>query len=124
MSLPEPARLPRPCRHAFVALASCLAATGIGAAETVVVTGSVLQRVIEEAPFAISVVEGDTLRRAGPPINLSESMARVDKLFDRAYAGSVIVNESNGRFFETGAPRSGLLALRWVNAPSRPLNAL
>jgi iron complex outermembrane recepter protein len=45
-----------------------------------------------------------------------EILARVDNLFDRAYAGSVIVNESNGRFFETGAPRSGLLALRWVNA--------
>jgi iron complex outermembrane receptor protein len=45
-----------------------------------------------------------------------EVLGRVDNLFDRSYAGSVIVNESNGRFFETGAPRSGLLALRWVNA--------
>jgi hypothetical protein len=28
--------------------------------------------------------------------------------------GSVIVGEANGRFFEPGAPRSGLLALRLV----------
>ena len=28
--------------------------------------------------------------------------------------GSVIVNEANGRFFETGAPRNGLLSLRWL----------
>jgi iron complex outermembrane recepter protein len=41
---------------------------------------------------------------------------RVDNLFDHSHAGSVIVNEANGRFFETGAPRHALLALRWVHA--------
>ena len=39
-------------------------------------------------------------------------LLRVDNLFDRRYAGSVIVNDANGRFFETGAPRAFLLALR------------
>jgi iron complex outermembrane receptor protein len=34
--------------------------------------------------------------------------ARVDNLFDRRYAGSVIVNEGNGRFFEP-APRRGFV---------------
>ncbi len=33
--------------------------------------------------------------------------ARVDNLFDRRYAGSVIVNESNGRYYEP-APGRGL----------------
>ncbi len=80
MTFPEVSRLPRPCRHALVAVASCLAASGAGATETVVVTGSVVQRAIEEAPFAISVVERDTLRSAGPMVNLSESMARVPGL--------------------------------------------
>lgn len=41
-----------------------------------------------------------------------ELLARVDNLTDKRYAGSVIVNESNRRFFEPGAPRSYLLALR------------
>jgi iron complex outermembrane receptor protein len=41
-----------------------------------------------------------------------ELLARVDNLLDRRYAGSVIVNDSNGRFFETGAPRSALLGVR------------
>jgi hypothetical protein len=34
-------------------------------------------------------------------------------LSDRAYAGAVIVNETNGRLFEIGAKRNALLALRW-----------
>lgn len=38
-----------------------------------------------------------------------ESFARVDNLFDRTYAGSVIVNEGNGRFFEPAAGRQWLV---------------
>jgi iron complex outermembrane recepter protein len=41
-----------------------------------------------------------------------ELLARADNVFDKRYAGSVIVNEANGRYFETGAPRAFLLALR------------
>lgn len=40
-------------------------------------------------------------------------LARIDNLFDRVHAGSVIVNDGNGRFFEPGLPRNGLLSLRW-----------
>jgi iron complex outermembrane receptor protein len=40
-------------------------------------------------------------------------LARLDNLADKAYAGAVIVNESNGRYFETAAGRNALLALRW-----------
>jgi iron complex outermembrane receptor protein len=40
-------------------------------------------------------------------------LARLDNLSDLAYAGAVIVNETNGRFFETAAGRTGLLAARW-----------
>lgn len=35
--------------------------------------------------------------------------ARVDNVFDRRYAGSVIVNEGNGRFFEPAPGRGGVL---------------
>ncbi|HSW06423.1 TonB-dependent receptor family protein [Aquabacterium sp.] len=42
-----------------------------------------------------------------------ELLARVDNVFDRVHVGSVIVNDANGRFFEPGAPRSGLLSVRW-----------
>ena len=41
-------------------------------------------------------------------------LLRVDNLFDRRYAGSVIVNDANGRFFETAAPRAVLLSLRLI----------
>ena len=35
-------------------------------------------------------------------------LLRVDNLFDRAYAGSVIVNEGNARFFEPAPGRTWL----------------
>ena len=41
------------------------------------------------------------------------ALARIDNLTDVAYAGAVIVNEVNGRFFETAAARTWLVALRW-----------
>lgn len=41
-----------------------------------------------------------------------QAWARVDNLFDRHYAGSVIVNDGNGRFYEPGAGRRWMLGLR------------
>jgi len=41
-----------------------------------------------------------------------ELLARLDNALDRVHVGSVIVGDANGRFFEPGAPRSALLALR------------
>jgi iron complex outermembrane receptor protein len=38
-------------------------------------------------------------------------LVRLDNVFDRTYAGSVIVNESNRRFFEPGLPRAWLAKL-------------
>ncbi len=52
------------------------------------------QRYLLDAGFSIDVI------------------ARIDNLTDRVYAGSVIVNEGNGRFFETAPPRSYLLGVR------------
>ena len=40
-------------------------------------------------------------------------LARLDNLSNLAYAGSVIVNEGSGRYFETAAGRNWLLAMRW-----------
>ena len=39
-------------------------------------------------------------------------LLRVDNVFDRRYAGSVIVNEGNGRVLEPGAPRAVLLTAK------------
>jgi len=38
---------------------------------------------------------------------------RVENLLDKDYVGSVIVNEGNGRYFETGLARSSMLGLQW-----------
>jgi len=47
------------------------------------------------------------------PVGQLDLLARIDNLGDQRYAGSVIVNETNGRYFETAAPRSWLLAAHW-----------
>jgi len=39
--------------------------------------------------------------------------ARVDNLFDRQYAGSVIVNEANARYFEPALGRTWLVGVDW-----------
>ena len=49
-------------------------------AEQVVVTGTIAERVVADAPYAISVVDRDALRSAGPMINLSEALVRVPGL--------------------------------------------
>jgi iron complex outermembrane receptor protein len=46
-----------------------------------------------------------------------ELLARIDNLFDKVYAGSVIVNDANNRYFETGAPRTLLLSMRLSGKP-------
>jgi iron complex outermembrane recepter protein len=38
-------------------------------------------------------------------------LVRLDNATDRYYAGSVIVNEGNSRFFEPAMPRNWLLSL-------------
>jgi iron complex outermembrane receptor protein len=48
--------------------------------QQVIVTGSVVERAIVDAPYAIGVVDAKELRSSGPMINLSESMARVPGL--------------------------------------------
>jgi len=45
-----------------------------------------------------------------------ELLARLDNLADRRYAGSVIVNEANGRYYETASPRAWLLSVRLAHA--------
>jgi len=47
------------------------------------------------------------------PVDAIELLARVDNLLNRVHVGSVIVNDANLRYFETGTPRSGLLSARW-----------
>jgi iron complex outermembrane receptor protein len=39
------------------------------------------------------------------------ALARLENATDRSYAGSVIVNEANRRFFEPAPPRNALGAL-------------
>lgn len=46
----------------------------------------------------------------------AELLLRVDNVADKVYAGSVIVNDANGRFFEAGSPRSYFIGLRLLGS--------
>jgi iron complex outermembrane receptor protein len=62
-----------------------------------------------------TVVDAELTRRLPALHDQARAFLRVENLFDRAYAGSVIVNEANGRYFEP-APGRSLFAgvdLRW-----------
>jgi hypothetical protein len=48
------------------------------------------------------------------PAGRLELQARIDNLANRVVAGSVIVSDANGRFFEPAPPRAGLVSLRWA----------
>ncbi|MCB1996850.1 MAG: TonB-dependent receptor, partial [Rhodoferax sp.] len=50
------------------------------AQQQVVITGAAVARAIEESPYAITVVDQDTLRSAGPMVNASEALQRVPGL--------------------------------------------
>ena len=47
------------------------------------------------------------------PVGQLDWLARGENLADRKVAGSVIVNEGNGRFFEPASRRGGLLSVRY-----------
>ncbi|MBX3635000.1 MAG: TonB-dependent receptor [Rubrivivax sp.] len=61
----------------FALLPGAASATG---GEQVVITGSAAERRIVEAPYAIGTVDAETLRAAGPMLQLSEALARVPGL--------------------------------------------
>jgi iron complex outermembrane receptor protein len=65
---------------AAVGVLGAAAARAAGDAPVVVITGSVLERALADAPYAIGSVDRDELRKAGALINLSEAMARAPGL--------------------------------------------
>jgi iron complex outermembrane receptor protein len=61
----------------------------------------------------VAVVNLRALHRVALPVGTLELLARVDNVADRGYAGSVIVNEGNARYFEPAAGRTWLASARW-----------
>jgi iron complex outermembrane receptor protein len=39
---------------------------------------------------------------------------RIDNVANKKYAGSVIVNDGNGRYFEPAAPRTFYVGMNWT----------
>ena len=80
---------PSSLRRSAVALACALLApcalaqpsdAPAGDTQTVVVTGGLRAQQVLDAPYAIGVVDAQTLRLSGPMVNLSEALQRVPGL--------------------------------------------
>ena len=67
----------------------------------------------DEAAAYTVVNLGARFQQTFGPWQLKE-FARIDNLTNRVYAGSVIVNEGNGRYFETAAGRSAFVGVELV----------
>ena len=63
-----------------------------------------VEAMLRASGFAIAAVHVGHQARVGP--FEIEAFGRIDNLFDRRYAGSVIVGEGNGRFFEPAPGRT------------------
>jgi iron complex outermembrane recepter protein len=61
----------------LVVLGAGVAGGPLQAAERVIVSGSIAERAAAEAPHAISLIDAETLRAAGPLIHLGEALVRV-----------------------------------------------
>ena len=116
-AVPIPAgnRLPgTPDRSAFaeLAYAPVRAWGGFNAAVEVVHVGRLFVNDVNDDSAPASTVVN---LRAGLAQTVGEwtftQLLRIDNATDRRYAGSVIVNEANRRFFEPALPRGALLAL-------------
>jgi len=79
MNTSSPKRLSACALAALLAMGAS-AALAQSAAQEIVVTGSVLQSRVLEAPYAINVVDSEELRAAGPMVNLSEALVQVPGL--------------------------------------------
>ena len=85
---------------------------GFNTAVEVVHTGVLYVNDVNEdyAPAATVVNLRAGLSQKAGPWTFSQ-LVRVDNAGDKAYAGSVIVNDANKRFFEPAQPRNWLLAV-------------
>ena len=66
-----------------------------------------------DAAPAYAVFAAEVGYRFTPASGSLRTFARVDNLFDRRHAGSVIVNDANGRWFEPAPGRTLMLGLEW-----------
>ena len=115
VTVPAGNRLPgTPSRSAFAELAWAPAQAwgGFNAAAELVYTGALYVNDVNDdaAPAATVFNLRAGLAQSVGGWSLTERL-RIDNLANRRYAGSVVVNEGNRRFFEPALPRNWMLSL-------------
>ncbi len=83
------------------------------AAETVASAATVVNDLATDSAPGYTVFNLEAARRWQTGHGTLRTFARIDNLLDRAYIGSVIVNDGNGRYYEPGPDRSYTVGLQW-----------
>ncbi|MDX6083283.1 TonB-dependent receptor [Xanthomonas campestris pv. incanae] len=83
------------------------------AAESVVSDATVVNDLATERAAGYALVNLEASRRWTTAHGALRTFARIDNALDRAYVGSVIVNDGNGRYYEPGPDRTYTIGLQW-----------
>ena len=73
----------------------------------------VVNDVASESAPAYALLNLEAAREWSLPSGTLRAFGRIDNALDRAYVGSVIVNEGNGRFYEPGPGRTFMVGAQW-----------
>lgn len=111
--VPAGARIPGVARHQGYTRLNWREGEWNGAFEVVGASGlGVNDQASERAPGYV-IAHAEAGRNVALPAGRLRAFARIENLLDREYIGSVIVNEANGRYYETGPGRNYLVGVQY-----------
>lgn len=113
VTVPAGARIPGVPRHMGQLVLGYSPGPWSGSLEVTGMSGLVANDVGSVTSPGFMLLNAELGRNFGFSSGTLRVFARGENLLDRKYVGSVIVNEGNSRFFESGLDRSGTIGAQW-----------
>jgi iron complex outermembrane receptor protein len=113
LTVPAGARIPGVPRQQAFARLQWRAGGWTAGIELEAIDDVVVNDIASESASGHALAHVETSRSWRLPHGELRGFARIDNVFDRMHAGSVIVNEGNGRFYEPGPGRTWLIGIEW-----------
>ena len=111
--VPSGSRIPGIAEQQLSARLQWQGAAWRAALEAVALGDVVVNDIASESAPGYALLHAEAAREWRVGNGSLRAFLRVDNLLDKAYIGSVIVNEGNGRFYEPAPGRGALLGIRW-----------
>lgn len=106
-------RIPGTARQHFFSRVQWQPSAWTWAAEAVAVDRVTVNDIGSESAPGYGLLNLEAARRWAFDASTLRAFLRVDNVLDQRYAGSVIVNEGNARYYEPGPERAVLLGIEW-----------